>query len=271
MSEPKGMAGENGTTYSDVGDLDPKIAHHGAYIKETKTLLHEYVTSGSYQDLKRLVTENNILQKKTSEYRTNILREIARRYIPDKDGFERTALMDLIAKDLQKELTDWCLYYEFSQDPFIYFLTTNFLYPKFEEGALAVRAQEVRDFLESLKADHPELGNRTDSTLNEASTKYLTALRNFGLLEGVQRKEFDDFYVPDRAIAYVVYRLIDKGSTAAKEILKHDDWKLFLMDEDEARRRVRAISPEYLTYEKRGSTERINSEFKSTRSLTDAF
>lgn len=251
--------------------LDPKIAHHSSYIDETKRILRTYVECGSYDELESRVVDGNLLNKNTDEYRTNILREITRRHIPDKEEFTLTPLMRVLQADLRSDVTNWCLYYEFSQDPFIRFVTTEFLFPEFERGTLSVKAVDLVEFIKSIQENYADLRDRSESTINEAATKYLTALRNFGLLEGRQRKEFAVVYIPDETIAYVVYRLFGKGANSASEIIEHEDWKLFLMDESEARRRLRDISPQYASYEKRGSTERLVRKYDNMEDLIDVF
>lgn len=251
--------------------LDPKIAHHGAYINETKLLLRAYVECKDYDELRRRAVEDNVLNKNTDEYRTNILREVTRRYIPDTKEYTQTPLMKVVAADLRSDVTDWCLYYEFARDPFICVVTQDFLYPEHERGTLSVRATDVVTFLESIQEDYAELRDRSDATIEEAATKYLTALRNFGLLEGTQRKEFAVTYTPDETVSYVVYQLFERGATSATEIIEHDDWQLLLMNESDVRRRIRDIAPTYVTYEKRGSTERLVTKYEDTEELIDAF
>ncbi|WP_336364926.1 BrxA family protein [Halalkalicoccus salilacus] len=251
--------------------LDPKIAHHSTYIDETKRILRTYVECGSYDELERQVVEGNILNKNTDEYRTNILREVTRRHIPGKEEYTDTPLMQVVTADVRSDVADWCLYYEFAQDPFIRLVTTDFLYPEFERGTLSVQAVDIVEFIESIQEDYTDLRDRSESTINEAATKYLTALRNFGLLEGTQRKEFAVTYVPNETIAYVVYRLFKKGMNSASEIIEHEDWKLFLMNESEVQRRLHDISPQYVNYEKRGSTERLVRKYDTMEELIDAF
>lgn len=250
--------------------LDPKIAHHSTYIDETKRILRTYVECGSYEELERRVVDGNILNKNTDEYRTNILREVTRRHIPDKQEYTETPLMQIMTADVRSDVIDWCLYYEFAQDPFIRLVTTDFLFPEFERGTLAVQAIDIVEFIKSIQEDYADLRDRSESTINEAATKYLTALRNFGLLEGTQRKEFAVTYVPDETIAYVVYRLFQNGANSASEIIEHGNWRLFLMNESEAQRRIRDMSPQYVTYEKRGSTERLTRNYDSMEELISA-
>lgn len=262
---------EDDTDANSEESLDPKIAHHSTYIEETKRILRTYVECESYEELEHRVVEGNILNKNTDEYRTNILREVTRRHIPDTDEYTETPLMQLMVAGVSSDVTEWCLYYEFAQDPFIRLVTTDFLYPEFERGTLSIQAVDIVDFVKSIQENYADLRDRSESTINEAATKYLTALRNFGLLEGVQRKEFAVTYVPDETIAYVVYRLFQKGVKSPSEIIGHEDWKLFLMNESEVRRRIRDLPSQYLSYEKRGSTERLVRTKDSMEELIDAF
>lgn len=251
--------------------IDPKIAHHSTYIDETKQILQTYVECSSYEELEQRVVEGNILNKNTDEYRMNILREVRRRYIPDSEEYTETPLMQVITSDVRSDVIDWCLYYEFSQDRFIRLVTVDYLYPEFERGTLSVQSADIVEFIKSVQDNYADLRDRSESTINEAATKYLTALRNFGLMEGTQRKEFAVTYIPDETIAYVVYRLYQNGASAATEIIQHEDWQLFLMDESEVQRRIRDISPQYVSYEKRGSTQRLVRKYDTIEELIDAF
>lgn len=262
---------EGAENTESTNGLDPKIAHHSTYIDETKRILDTYVESGSYSELKRQVLEENILNKNTDEYRTNVLREITRRHIPDTDECTVTPLMRVVTGNLGTDVVEWCLYYEFAQDPFIYRVTVDFLYPEFERGTLNINSADIVEFLQDIKDEHEELRARSETTIERAASMYLTALRNFDLLEGRRNKEFAVTYVPDKTIAYVVYQLANQGVTAASEVIGHTNWKLFLMDESTVRRRIRNIDSRYVTYEKRGSTERLVRKYDTTEELIHAF
>jgi hypothetical protein len=265
------LESEDGDNSDRATSLDPKIAHHSSYIEETKRILQAYSDCESYDELERMVLEDNILNKNTDEYRTNILREVTRRHIPSKEEYTETPLMQILSADLRSDAADWCLYYEFAQDPFIRLITTNFLYPEFQRGTLSIQAEDIVEFIESIQDDYADIRDRSDETISQAASSYLTALRNFGLLEGRQKKEFAVTYIPDETIAYVVYRLFDEEATSASDVIEHEDWKLFLMNQSEVQRRIRDISPQYITYEKRGSTERLKMKYDTIGKLIDAF
>jgi hypothetical protein len=252
-------------------ELEPKIAHHGAYLDETKLLLRTYVECESYDELRERVVEENVLNKNTDYYRKSVLREITRRYLTSKETYEQTSLMRLLTADSDDAVENWCLYYEFAQDPFISHVTQAYLYPEFERGTLTVQTEDIVPYLESIKDQYDGLREKTDTTIEEAASKYLAAMKNFGLLEGTQRKEFAITYIPDEAIAYIVYRLAEQGITTPRDVIEHEDWKLLLLDESDVRRRLRDITPAYVNYEKRGSTEQLTHKFESTEELINGF
>jgi len=252
-------------------EYDSWIAHNTTYIEETKRVLEEYVELQSFEDTKERVIGDNILNKDTNKYRKDVFREIARRYIPHEDQYAETPLMRVLASEVDETIKEWILYYEFSQNQLIHRLTVDFLYEKYTSGSLLIQTPEIREYITKLGKDHPEIQEWSQSTLEEASTKYLSALKNFGVLKGTQKKEFEVFYVPDEAIAYVCYQLYGDDAETVEELVSHPDWRLFLFDEDEVRRRLQGISPRYIRYEKRGSTERIEPVFDDVYEAVDDF
>jgi len=247
------------------------IAHNTTYIDETKQILTEYVEHQSFEKLSERVRKDNILNKQTSKYRQDVLREVARLYIPSKEEFVETPLMRAVTSDVDDSVVDWLIYYEFSQNHLLYTLTTKLLYPEYTSGTMYIEAGDVQAFIRQLEDDHSEISEWSQSTIEEASTKYLSALKNFGLLKGVQRKEFAVFYIPDEVIAYSFYRIIGDEQPTVEEIVEHPDWRLFLFDTSEVRRRLEGISPRYIRYERRGSTERIEPEFDNIWEVIDEF
>jgi hypothetical protein len=251
--------------------FDSWIAHNTTYIEETKQILTEYVEHQSFEKLKERVREDNILNKQTSKYRRDVLREVSRLYIPSREEFAETPLMRAITSEIGGSIKDWLIYYEFSKNNLLYTLTTEFLYPEYAAGTMYIEAGDIESFIKQLGNDSPEINEWSQSTIGEASTKYLSALKNFGILKGVQKKEFAVFYVPDEVIAYVFYQIVVDHQPTVDEIVGHPDWQLFLFDNDEVRRRLEGISPRYIRYERRGSTERIEPELDNIWEVIDEF
>jgi hypothetical protein len=251
--------------------LSSSIGHHGAYIWETKRIFDEYVDCESIDDVRNRVVEDNILNKSSERYRKSIFEEVIRRYIPNRDQYEETPLITLITGPVSELVQDWALYYEYSNDDLVRTLTQEFLYPKYQKGALSIDKSDIVPFLNKLEEEHPEIEDWSEQTREQVSKHYLAALKNFDLLEGQQTKEFKYVYPPDEIVAYVLYTLFQQDMTTADEIVNHREWRLLLLDPEDVRQRLQDLSPEYIRYEKRGNVERIEPKFASLSEVIDEF
>lgn len=252
-------------------NLTSSIAHHGAYIWETKRVLETYIETESYSAVEEAVLEENLLRKSSESYRKGILGEIARRYELDKNGYAETPLVRVFERPVAESLQEWVLYYEFSQEPVVRLITSEFLYPSFHSGVLALQKEDVVEFIDESEDDFPVIESWSDNTRLRVAEHYLAAMKNFGLLEGSQQKEFKYIYPPNELIVYVLYSLFEQDVTTAGAVVEHPDWKLLLMTPEEVRDRLQEISPTHVTYEKRGSVERLEPVYNSLRRCIDEF
>jgi hypothetical protein len=252
-------------------ELSSSIAHHGAYIWETKRLLETYIEHESYDAVKKAVLENNLLRKSSESYRKNILQEISRRYDLDREGYTETPLVRAFKRPLTESLQEWILYYEFSREPIVTLLTTEFLYPEFHTGALTLQKEDVVEFLNQPGGEFPVIDSWSENTRLRVAEHYLAAMKNFDMLKGSKQKEFKYVYPPDELIVYVLYSLFEQDVTTADAVVEHPDWKLLLLTPEEVRDRLQDVSPTYVTYEKRGSVERLEPIYQSLRRCVDEF
>jgi hypothetical protein len=126
------------------------------------------------------------------------------------------------------------LFYEFCQArPLLYAVTTECVYPRYTGGFVGVDKSLVQQYLDQIAAEHPEVTEWAPQTREKIVSNILTILRDFGLLEGVQRKEFTRLYVPLAAFVYALYRLTERGVNTPTEVLEAQDWRLFLLLQDE--------------------------------------
>lgn len=247
------------------------IGHHSSYIWETKKILKEYLRIRSYDKLRVRVIDDNILNKASESYRGNILKEITRRYIPDKNEFEETPLMEIINASLSDSKKDWIIYYEFSKDKLVYEIITSFIYKKYSNGATKINKEEVIDYIYKLRGDHPEINDWSEYTILQIGEHILSSLKNFGILEGSKGKKFKYLTCPKETIIYTLYSLIEDGTERSKDIISHDDWKLYFLDKNGVRKKLSNISPEFIRYEKRGSVEKIDPKYNSLSEVIDDF
>jgi len=258
-------------TTKSANELSASIGRHGAYIWETKRILETYIETQDYEAVRKAVIEENLLRKGSERYRDDILTEIAARYGIDKQKYTETPLIRVFKRPVGESIQEWVLYYEFSQDPLVSLLTTEFLYSEFHMGALTIRKEDVIEFLDQSKSEYPVIESWSENTLLSVAEHYLAAMKNFGLLEGNTQKEFRYVYLPDQVVLYVLYSLFEDGTTAAEDVVEHETWKLLLMDTDDVRDRLHDVSPSHVRYEKRGSVERLERKYESLKECIDEF
>jgi hypothetical protein len=252
--------------------LKSSIGHHSDYIWETKVVLEECAEVDSYDELRRRVVEDNILNKGSEDYRKKMLGEIRRRSGIGNNEIGETALIQLAnSPSVSESVLEWIIYYHYSQDSLVKTLTQEFLYPKYESGILSVSRDDVVEFIDSLEDEYPEVEGWTENTKEDAASHYLTALKKFGILEGKQNKQFRHIYAPDEAVAYVLYSLFDEGLSSIDEVVSSDEWLLLFLEDEEVRDRIMDISPTYVEYEKRGSVERLEPKYDSLKEVVDDF
>lgn len=258
-------------TPKSANGLSASIGRHGAYIWETKRILESYIETQDYDAVKEAVLEENLLRKGSERYREDILTEIAARYSIDKQKYTETPLIRVFKQPVGESIQEWVLYYEFSQDPLVSLLTTEFLYPEFHKGTLSVRKEDVIGFLDQSESEYPVIESWSENTSLSVAEHYLAAMKNFGLLEGSTQKEFRYVYLPEQVVLYVLYSLFEDGTTTAEEVVEHQAWKLLLMDTEDVRDRLHDVSPLHVRYEKRGSVERLEPKYESLKGCIDEF
>jgi hypothetical protein len=252
-------------------ELTSSIGHHGAYIWETKRILEKYIETEDYNAVKEAVLEDNLLRKSSDTYRKSILSEIARRYDIDKEGYTETPLIQVFKRSVSESVCEWILYYEFSQEPLVTLLTTEFLYPSFHSGTLSLEKADVVEFLEDIEPEFSSISSWSENTQRRVAEHYLAAMKNFSILEGDAEKEFKYVYPPDELILYVLYSLFERDVNTADAVINHPDWKILLLTPDDVQDRIQGVSPSYVQYEKRGSVERLEPKYESLMECINEF
>jgi len=80
------------------------------------------------------------------------------------------------------------LLFSFNNDLFK-FLNENIFFPIYFSGRRIIKKEEVEICLKDLQKTNEILTSWSDSTITTTASKYLTLLKKFGLLSGVQKKE----------------------------------------------------------------------------------
>ena len=210
------------------------LSGKASLLLETKRVLRELAQSGSIQETRKLVVDDNILAKDTLRTRRATWEVIHQRFISGRDKECVLLLARLISSSLPERARHLILFYELARAlPLVYDLTVGCLFALYQDGRTGVDKADVLRWLgQAAAGGHSEVDRWSPQTRSRVVSHYLALARDFGLVEGVQRKVFTKIYVPLPAFLYVLYSLKDQG-LPAKSIVQSSDFRLFLMDLDD--------------------------------------
>lgn len=233
-----------------------KIIKAGALIADTKTLL-------SHWDVRVPVPENimraqreNLFGKASRSRVDDILLIFRQRYLVEASVTR--ALATLVRRRFPTVALTRLLYFHSARaDRLLHDTVTEILGPMQARGLVDL---DVHDFKRSL-AKWVEAGKTvgawSEYTLSRVSQGLLSALRDFGVLEGVVHKRISSAYLPIEAFAYVVFYLKQHQPSGAK-LIELPDWKLFFLRREGVERFLfEAHQRELLEYHVAGSVTRL--------------
>ncbi len=210
----------------------------GALLTEAKILFSYLAEGNSLDSARRCVFQDNIFVKKTHQTRKKCWNVLHSRYfpqyLPQGEDIEKIhPVIALFRTKTSEKIKQGVLYYHFAlSDLFSYETTTELIYDLYRRGLTNISPRNIHEFLESKKKVHPEINKWSPQTRLSLVRHYLSAMRDFGILEGKNQKRIHRPTVEEDLFLYFVTYLRDCGRSP-KAILGNDDFKLFLLSQQE--------------------------------------
>ncbi len=185
------------------------------------------------EEIRRTVLEENILDRETWHNRETVWKHIHRRYISGRDTQHVATLARMVDQCTLPAAASLVLFYEYCQvDALLYDLTADCTHSLYQSARTAIDVVEINEWLSQRETAHPEISGWSAITRNRVMKSYLATIRDFGLVTGTKRKEFQKLFVPREAFVYALYHQLDRG-IQGKELIFSTDWRLFLLSERE--------------------------------------
>ena len=254
-----------------VDQYSSDLANKASLLRESLLVMGELAADVSLEGIKERILEHNLLLKRALATRKRTWGTIQTRYISGRDPQEIRTIARMVTSPLPERDRHLVLFYELAMAlPLVYDLTVDMLYSLYQDGRHSVGKEDVFKWFDQAQSQgHDEIGQWSPQTRDKVASNYLTVARDFGLLEGTQRKTFARPYVPLPTFVYVVYRLKDSGQPV-KAIVTSNDYKLFLMDQrdvfllfDEATRAG------YLAFQQAGDIYDLTFQYHDLNEVSD--
>jgi hypothetical protein len=152
------------------------------------------------------------------------------------------------------------LLYHMTRDEFLVrdFLV-NWLYPQFTAGAYRLRAEDLMPYLQGLskKKGIAWSGHWSESTSERVASGLLRIAADFGLLQGLQAREFASYHLPEQSFLYLLHAMMEREANA-RRVIDAEDWRMYLMGSaDVERELLRLHQFRQLHYEVAGSLAQL--------------
>jgi hypothetical protein len=245
---------EVGATNSAV--YSSKIIKAGALLADTKTLLAHWNTAVPAQvNLDRLSSEN-VLGKVSRSRVEDVLTMFRQRFLGEE--CVTRALVVLAQKRLPAAALDRILYFHAAQaDRLLHDTVIEILLPLQARGITRIDVLEIQRPLKKWVDTGRTGGKWSEATIIRIAQGLLSALRDFGVLQGAVKKRIAPAYLPVSAFAYLAFYFKQHQPSGAK-LVELSDWKLFFLPREGVERFLfEAHQQHLLEYHAAGSVTRL--------------
>jgi hypothetical protein len=233
-----------------------KIIKAGALIGDTKTLLSQWDVAASVDENINRVRWENVFGKASRSRVEDILAIFRQRYFTE--GSVTKSLVTLVRGKFPTAGLERLLYFHSTRaDQLLHDAVTEILVPMQARGLVDITVHDFQRSLSKWVDEGKTTGPWSEPTITRISQGLLSALRDFGVLQGAVNKKIAPGYLPTEAFAYVVFYLKLHQPSGAK-LIELPDWKLFFLRREGVERFLfEAHQRDLLEYHVAGSVTRL--------------
>jgi hypothetical protein len=233
-----------------------KIIKAGALLADTKTLLAHWDTAVPAQVNLDRVRRENLFAKASRSRVEDVLTIFRQRFLVEECVTK--ALVVFAQKHLPATAVDRILYFHTAQaDRLLHDTVIEILLPLQARGITHIDLLEVQRPLKKWVDAGKTRGKWSESTITRIAQGLLSALRDFGVLQGAVKKRIAPAYLPVAAFAYLAFYFKQHQPSGAK-LIELPDWKLFFLPREGVERFLfEAHQHKLLEYHAAGSVTRL--------------
>lgn len=215
----------------DNGEPSTRTSSKGALLKEAHAVFQALALGSSIEEVRNACLTGSLLRQSANETRQRIWEALHWRFFAWEPP--RWVISD-ISDAARGEATDrrfvgLCYLHYARRDRLTFDFVTDALFTRWHQRTTDVRRHHVLDFLATYDVHGTALRRWRESTRKKLAGNVLTALRDFGLLTGVQRKRLQRPGVAPEVVLHLC-RLLDAEGLRGRSLLEARDWCLFLWE-----------------------------------------
>ncbi len=234
----------------------------GSLIEETYTVFREWDFALSREANLHRMEDTNSIGASSANWLRDVYKVLHRRFEPN--GRDRE-LVEIAKRGIDYRVFKPILLWHLTRDEFLVrdFLI-NWLFPRFEEGVLRIRGEELFPYLRELHTKGLTEAPWKETTLRRVASGLLRMAVDFELMKGTVVREFTSYHLPEDAFLYLLHAMTE-AQPNAHAVVRSPDWRMFLMDSGDVERELfRLHQYRRVHYEVAGSLAQLSLPSAST-------
>ena len=217
----------------DAGPYSTRNTAKGALTTEVGQIVAALARGMTVEQVRDAVRCGSLLAQRSVNSRKGIWDRIHYRYLTHRLDWVMSSLIDAFTNGAHAPefITLLYLHYALRDRLTFDFVTEVLWHTGYKTRPLVVR-NAVLDFLDHQRAEHPEIERWTESSRVKLAGNMLSALRDFGVLEGIQKKFLVRPGLPLSTAAHLL-RILTAEGNCDRQVLEDSTWRLFLLSEQE--------------------------------------
>ncbi len=234
----------------DAGPFSARNASKGALLAEAHAVFRLLASGASLAEVKAACLSGRILRQRARETRRQIWNALHHRHFAwQPPGWVMSDLLRAARGRAADELFVGLVYIHYARrDRLTFEFVTDRLFPLLEAKITPVTRDEVLDFLAEREDREPQVRRWRETTRKKLARNILSALRDFGVFEGIRRKKIRRLVVRPE-VALHLWRLLHAEGLRGRALIEARDWRLFLWDVEDVRLAVSGLDPEARGFE----------------------
>jgi len=234
-----------------------RLQKGGALLEDMRLLVRNWAEEASWDEQRQQIILENTLGKKTKIRSNHIYGyTFSQRFLKGNPPEAWKIVRPLEEREVPVEILRPVYYWITARsEPLLYDFVLDEILERSKSPDLSIRVNETKNWVMKKLSDQSQ--SWSQAVTIRVARGLLAALRDFGILEGASKKRIAPVYLPVESFAYLAF-LIHKLGSSGERLIKHPDWKLFLMGPPIVERLfLDAHQNRFLHYEAAGKIYRI--------------
>jgi len=211
----------------DLGPYSTRYTKQGALLQASRRILQAFSAGATTQEIREGVLAGKILHQGSWNTRRHIWSAFQYRFLTGTPTWVLNELVIAATSQDQSRLTSLSYLYFCLRDRLTFDFVTKAIWPNTNTVNFSLDRNDVLTFLDTATEQQPQVRRWTMSTRSKLGSMLLSGLREFGVLEGANKKRISFPPLPSSTAAHLLRLLVSMGLPPS-DIVDAPEWHLFL-------------------------------------------